>query len=464
MTRTAQACVFLIATSVLAACGAALAPIWQIKLPTQYNQLLRGSSENDAYVLRYGEDNTPAIYQITREGSVSEITAVALASTQVLGRLGQQIWVADDDYLDYTARDLLRAQALNLDDYSVAPALPDELHAAFAQFRGYIKQRGSLPISDPAGIAISGEATLVGQATAQPVIAAVNLDGSSHYELLSGDIVYHELMPLPLSSLYALRILYSQAHFQATGIYSRITFYDSALSPLQTLDLPQRLGTVTAFPDRLHASNLLDPGYMEIHTDGTMTTSERKGRGWNDKTRFLFHEDFFYAIEVNDQYRSVCRFNYELEETNCFRPRDDYWTSDAILLPDGTLTTAEAHRRIVLNGIEIALTSQNQSLLTSIEGLGYEESQIFYRTYTPLGVLISEIAAPPFKQFGQLFPCRYRREGVCLWDTTSVTAGTCGVTSFIPFSGTEVMASETMCGEGQNTGAITLWKNTLIAN
>lgn len=462
MTVSAKTWTLLFATACLIACGAALAPAWQINFPSQYNQLFRSGDDNSIYLLRHGDDDKPTIHHIGRDGSELSSNPVELPSTEVLIQLGQRIWVADDDYVSYTARDLLRAQAVDLSDYSVSSALPEPLRSPFTTFRGYLKQRNSIHNSASQSVAIYGQATAINQTSEQPIIAVLNPDGSSHYELLSGDILYHELLPLPRSTLYALRILYSDEHFERTGIYTRITFYDADLTPLETQDLPQRLSTITALPDRLHAALLLDPGYLEIHSNGAITPSTSLGRRWTYINSLHFHDEFFYSINFSDRGREICRFDYDLEELGCFVPIDGNWASVSTMLADGTLATVEKHFRVVPTGLGLALGQDSSSVIADINGWGYEESQVFYRFYTPEGILVNEIAAPPYRQYGELVPCIYSSEGLCLWDTTSVTPGTCGANDSIVFSSSEILASESQCKMGRSSGALTLWKKPLI--
>ncbi|MEE2733049.1 MAG: hypothetical protein VYA55_19675 [Pseudomonadota bacterium] len=460
MTRAQTLCVYGLLAAALVACGASLAPVWQLSFSSQYNHLLQGADEHSLYVLRY-DDNTPTLYQLTRDGGEPVITPLSLPSTEILGRLGQQVWVADDDYVDYTARDLLRAQALDLDTLQITPALPDALRSGFSGLRGYLEQTDSVVTGANGSLAISGQAIPLGGSTELPFIAIVHADGRSHHSLLEGDILYHSLEPLPRSPMFALHILYSEDHFNRTGFYNRVVFYDAELTPLQTVDLPQRLYSVVALPDRLYAPSHDEPRYLEIHTDGRVSPSERKGQlwSWNDHTQFLFHEDFFYALEVSEQGRMLCRFDYQLQNLGCFTPRDRHWTAQAQMLEDGTLVTAEQHRSIVLNGVTLSLDPANASLLSDLDGWGYEQQQMFYRFYSPQGELLNEIAAPPFRAHGKLISCHSNPDGYCVWEAVSETTGTCSTNTILPYSQHEVLASETLCQPEEHRGALTLWNN-----
>ncbi len=113
----------------------------------------------------------------------------------------------------------------------------------------------------------------------------------------------------------------------------------------------------------------------------------------------------------------------------------------------------------MLNGIDIALGQNDDSISTSIGGKGYEEEQIFYRFYSPDGKLINEIPTPAYRIYGEISLCSAYFGGLCIWEATSEQAGTCTANDIIPLNAHEVIASERTCQEGDYTGTLSMWRN-----
>ena len=433
----------------LAACGAGLLPIWQIEIPQTNHQLYSSDDGASVFVLRYVE-NTPTLDQVDLQGQLLGSTPLlSLASLQVFARQGETLWIADDDYVDYIHRDLLTAQALDLDTAAVSLALPDSLRQPFSVFNGYLK-----PDQENKRLAIHGYATPQGQTEEQPIVAVIREDGSTAYELLSGDINWHTLTPMPHSSLYALYVAYSQEHFASTGTFSHIAFYDADLKPLQSFDLPQRITTTSLLPDRFHVWTDGSPRYLEISIDGSVVPSEDKS--WEYRTEFLYAQEFFYSISRNSDRTTICRFDYDLQQQNCFNPQDNYWLTQAQLLPDGNLATTEQHNRISVNGAEIVPEQDVDSVL--IQMRGYEESQVFYRFYSPQGELVNEIAAPHYRRYGKLSICPLNLGFICVAESESEKPGICHSSATIPLDSNALIAIETQCDHDERTDFLTFWQ------